>query len=77
MQMRKNISNDVSMNSLSVGLFSRLVATLRVDFYRRSHGWELICNGITTEWGPIRSVIIRVIRKWDDRAAGVHCLSRV
>ena len=30
-----------------------------------------ICNGNRTEWSPIRSVIIRVITKSDDRAAGV------
>ena len=32
----------------------------------------LICNGNRTEWSPIRSVIIRVITKSDDRAAGVR-----
>ena len=31
-----------------------------------------ICNGNRTEWSPIRSVIIRVITKSDDRAAGVR-----
>jgi len=31
----------------------------------------LISNGNRTEWSPIRSVIIRVITKSDDRAAGV------
>ena len=30
-----------------------------------------ICNGNRTEWSPIRSVIIRVITKSDDRAVGV------
>ena len=29
-------------------------------------------NGNRTEWSPIRSVIIRVITKSDDRAAGVR-----
>ena len=29
-------------------------------------------NGNRTEWNPIRSVIIRVITKSDDRAAGVR-----
>ena len=38
---------------------------------------SLICNGNRTEWSPIRSVIIQVIAKSDDRAAGVRCLSRV
>ena len=34
--------------------------------------YSVICNGNRTEWSPIRSVIIRVITKWDDRAAGVR-----
>ena len=33
---------------------------------------ELISNGNRTEWSPIRSVIIRVITKSDDRKAGVR-----
>ena len=33
---------------------------------------RIICNGNRTEWSPIRSVIIRVITKSDDRAAGVR-----
>ena len=33
---------------------------------------SLISNGNRTEWSPIRSVIIRVITKSDDRAAGVR-----
>ena len=33
---------------------------------------ELINNGNRTEWSPIRSVIIRVITKLDDREAGVQ-----
>ena len=32
----------------------------------------LVSNGNRTEWSPIRSVIIRVIIKSDDRAAGVR-----
>ena len=40
----------------------------------------MISNGNRTEWSPVRSVIIRVITKSDDRAAGVRfvypiCLS--
>ena len=27
---------------------------------------------IGTEWSPIQSVVIQVITKWDDRAAGVQ-----
>ena len=33
---------------------------------------DKISNGNRTEWSPIRSVIIRVITKSDDRAAGVR-----
>ena len=32
----------------------------------------IISNGNRTEWSPIQSVIIRVITKSDDRAAGVR-----
>ena len=32
----------------------------------------IISNGNRTEWRPIRSVIIRVITKSDDRVAGVR-----
>ena len=35
-------------------------------------GIKAISNGNRTEWSPIRSVIIRVITKSDDRAAGVR-----
>ena len=35
-------------------------------------GIERISSGNRTEWSPIRSVIIRVITKSDDRAAGVR-----
>ena len=31
-----------------------------------------ICNGNRTEWSPIWSVIIQVLTKSDDRAAGVR-----
>ena len=34
--------------------------------------FSFICNGNRTEWSPIRPVIIRVITKSDDRAAGVR-----
>jgi len=34
--------------------------------------WFEISNGNRTEWSPIRSVIIRVMTKSDDRAAGVR-----
>ena len=41
----------------------------RVQGYKIYH---TISNGNRTEWSPIRSVIIRVITKLDDRAAGVR-----
>ena len=31
-----------------------------------------INNGKRTEWSPVRSVIVRVINKMDDRKAGVR-----
>ena len=33
---------------------------------------QIFCNGNRTEWSPIRSVIMRVITKSDDRTAGVR-----
>ena len=35
----------------------------------------MISNGNRTKWSPIRSVIIRVITKSDDRAAGVRLVN--
>ena len=34
-----------------------------------------VSNGNRTEWSPIRPVIIRVITKSDDRAAGVRFIN--
>ena len=36
------------------------------------HNSSTICNGNRTEWSLIRSVIIQVIAKSDDRAAAVR-----
>ena len=36
-----------------------------------------ISNGNRAEWSPIRSVIIRVITKSDDRAANSYCRARI
>ena len=36
----------------------------------------MIKNGNRAEWSPIRSVIIRVINKMDDRKAGVRFVIR-
>ena len=35
--------------------------------------YRMISNGNRTKWSPISSVIMRVITKSDDRAAGVRC----
>ena len=43
-----------------------------VFFKEASFSSLSISNGNRTEWSPIRSVIIRVITKSDDRAAGVR-----
>ena len=45
------------------------ITSRRADFI---HSQREISNGNRTEWSPIRSVIIRVITKSDDRAAGVR-----
>ena len=39
---------------------------------RCQHIFFTFSNGNRTEWSPIQSVIIRVIIKSDDRAAGVR-----
>ena len=39
---------------------------------RYTTNFYIVSNGNRTEWSPIRSVIIRVITKSDDRAAGVR-----
>ena len=45
----------------------------RIRFILPARGAShIISNGNRTEWSPIRSVIIRVITKSDDRAAGVR-----
>ena len=59
---------------------TRTVQLLRHDAYnctvkaqiRENFDIVMISNGNRTEWSPIRSVIIRVITKSDDRAAGVR-----
>ena len=46
----------------------------RHALYTGKYGVQVLItsNGNRTEWSPIRSVIIRVITKSDDRAAGVR-----
>jgi len=44
----------------------------RINFTSGVFSSETVSNGNRTEWSPIRSVIIRVITKSDDRAAGVR-----
>ena len=52
------------------------VSIVPFEFHLMSDAFKLfelsISNGNRTEWSPIRSVIIRVITKSDDRAAGVR-----
>ena len=48
----------------------RVTISLTREFCDKST--KTITNGNRTEWTPIRSVIIRVITKSDDRAAGVR-----
>ena len=52
----------VSVSAISLSLRLRLITLTST----------LISIGNRTEWSPIRSVIIRVIAKSDDRAAGVR-----
>ena len=46
--------------------------TVLCEFNWLYHADFSLSNGNTTEWSPIRSVIIRVITKSDDRAAGAR-----
>ena len=43
---------------------------------RREGQKDTVSNGNRTEWSPVRSVIIRVITKSDDRAAGIRFVNR-
>ena len=52
----------VSVSTISLSIRLRLITLTST----------LISNGNRTEWSPNRSVIIRVITKSDDRAAGVR-----
>ena len=38
----------------------------------RNFRFQNLCNGNSTEWNPIRSMITRVMTKSDDRAAGAQ-----
>ena len=58
-----------SMRKISVVVHVRGVACRRNCFCSLN---MQICNGNRTEWSPIRSVIIGVITKSDDRAVGVR-----
>ena len=51
---------------------TELARAVDVVMARAKRVYILISNGNRTEWSPIRSVIIRVITKSDDRAAGVR-----
>ena len=61
------------LDSVTVPCAARLLFSLSVFAEAwLKHIWTSVCNGNRTEWGPIRSVIIRVITKSDDRTAGVR-----
>ena len=58
------------MLHVAIYLYTKLASGATSAFYTRR--FVLIGNGNRTEWSPIRSVIIRMITKSDDRAAGVR-----
>ena len=61
------------MNFLVVIMASGIArGRVRTTTTTESRKMAAIRNGNRTEWSPIRSVIIRVITKSDDRAAGVR-----
>ena len=47
-------------------------ATATVEGIIKALADQHVSNGNRTEWSPIRSVMIRVITKSDDRVAGVR-----
>ena len=49
-----------------------MILSMRIFNEVRISSSPVICNGNRTEWSPIQGVIIRVITKSDDRAAGVR-----
>ena len=56
--------HSIAFNVQQQNLTQSSLNTVRISY--------LLSNGKRTEWSPIRSVIIRVITKSDDRAAGVR-----
>ena len=64
----------LSLSSSSQQIVERVLCGkgLMASFQKRNFEISIISNGNRTEWSPIRSVIIRVITKSDDRAAGVR-----
>ena len=60
----------ISGNKWLVKIYIILVPTFTVNLSGRMVA--NISNGNRTEWSPIWFVIIRVITKWDDHAAGVR-----
>ena len=77
--VKKVQATPISQQSMSVP-FRGSCQTFRRALYggpsQAANTWDItqktISNGNRTEWSPIRSVIIRVITKSDDRAAGVR-----
>ena len=61
-----------ALNYLISASYFLKTALLLANQNREIFCMYIISNGNRTEWSPIRSVIIRVITKSDDRAAGVR-----
>ena len=61
-----NDDNNVLIHSIKILIHNKCYNELNMTCKIHT-----LSNGNRTEWSPIRSVIIRVITKSDDRAAGV------
>ena len=66
-----NLSANLSNRSSGVQIPRDICTRFGRYLYSTKCSW-IISNGNRTEWSPIRSVIIRVITKSDDRAARVR-----
>ena len=62
----------VSFSGSKISLISRFQWIISARACCKRKVLRLLSNGNRTEWSPIQSVIIRVITKSDDRAAGVR-----
>ena len=62
---------EIAFVAARLGQFQQLLKTRAISILNFTSP-HAISNGNRTEWSPIRSLIIRVITKSDDRAAGVR-----